>query len=175
MLAGAAVAERITRAEYARRRGWSRAYVTQLVQAGRVALDGEGRLDPDEADARLAAGRDPSVTNAKGPAGASGLIGTPPPPDRGDGVPTYMQARTLREAANAKLAQLEYRERSGQLLDRTAIESEALALGRELRESLLVIPPRLAQALAESADPHECETLLEAAIVEALEALADGR
>jgi hypothetical protein len=86
-----------------------------------------------------------------------------------------MQARTLREAANAKLAQLEYRERSGQLLDRTAIESEALALGRELRESLLVIPPRLAQALAESADPHECETLLEAAIVEALEALADGR
>jgi phage terminase Nu1 subunit (DNA packaging protein) len=177
----AAVAEKITRAEYARRRGWSRAYVTQLVQAGRLLLDEGGRLDPDEADAALAAARDPS-THPQSTAGAH-LAGEMAAPGLGRGRgaegasagPTYMQARTLREAYQAKLAELEYRERSGQLLDRAAAEAESLALGRELRETLLVLPPRLAQALAESSDPHECEAILEAALLEALETLASGR
>jgi hypothetical protein len=61
------------------------------------------------------------------------------------------------------------------LLDRAATESEAMALGRELRENLLAIPARLAQGLAECSDAAACETLLEHALTEALEALADGR
>jgi hypothetical protein len=170
MHAGAAVAERITRAEYARRRGWSRAYVTQLVNAGRVQIDEGGLIDPDDADASLAAGRDPSAATRSLPGEAP-----PPRPAGGNAGPTYMQARTLREAANAKLAQLDYQERSGQLLDRAATESEAMALGRELRENLLAIPARLAQGLADCSDAAACETLLEHALTEALEALADGR
>jgi hypothetical protein len=92
-----------------------------------------------------------------------------------EGLPTYMQARTRRETYAAKLAELDYQERAGQLLDRAAVEAEALALGRELRETLLVLPSRLAQALAEASEPHECEALLEAALLEALERLARGR
>jgi len=166
-----AVAEKITRAQYARRRGWSRAYVTQLVQAGRVALDEAGLIDPEEADAALAAARDPAASGA-----AVRPVRRPPPaPPEGRGGPTYMQARTMREAYQAKLAELDYQERAGRSVDRAAIEAEAMALGRELREALLVLPARLGPALAEASDAHECEALLEAALLEALEVLAGGR
>jgi hypothetical protein len=146
-----------------------------------VEVDEGGLLDPAHADAALAGARDPSVS----PRSAAGGYRPPPPGDDslppprspdGDGrSPTYMQARTMRETFAARLVALEFRERDQQLLDRAATESEAMALGRELRENLLAIPARLAQGLAECSDAAACETLLEHALTEALEALADGR
>jgi hypothetical protein len=152
----AAMGERISRAEFARRRGFSKAYVSKLVSMGRLAIGADGRLDVEAAERALAETADPAASSALASAGTS-----------------YASARAERERWQARLAELDYRERAGELCQRAAVEGEARAVAGAVREAVLAVAERLAVKLAATADAADVVALLEGELSAALVALAD--
>lgn len=155
------MSELISQAEYARRNNWSRAYVTQLVQAGRIDLI-EGKIDPEKADASVAATAHPAYTKKEPAPSGSGQSGD------------YLRARTMKEVYGAQIQKLEYEKMLDKLVDRSNVEQEGFDAGHATRERLLFIPPRISDRLARMDDPAEIEDFLEAEIIETLEALTEA-
>ena len=74
--------------------------------------------------------------------------------------PSYAQSRAIREAYQARLAKLEFEERSGKLIDANEVKVRAFKLARGARDALLTLPDRLAPILASSTDVQEIHRLL---------------
>lgn len=74
--------------------------------------------------------------------------------------PSYAQSRAIREAYQARLAKLEFEERSGKLVDAAEVKSRAFRLARSARDALMTMPDRLAPILASSMDVQEVHRLL---------------
>ncbi|MEY4952036.1 MAG: hypothetical protein RL299_460 [Pseudomonadota bacterium] len=83
-----------------------------------------------------------------------------PEPPRQPTGPSYAASRALREAYQARLAKLEFEERSGKLVDAAEVKSRAFRLARSARDALLTMPDRLAPILASSTDVQEIHRLL---------------
>ncbi|MEN9767687.1 MAG: hypothetical protein RLZZ32_1647 [Cyanobacteriota bacterium] len=75
------------------------------------------------------------------------------------------------QAELAKVQALQARQEVGSI---DAMKREAFALAKAVREGVLGIIPRVSSDLAALADPFEIEQLLEAEVLTALRALADG-
>lgn len=69
-----------------------------------------------------------------------------------DGTPTFAQARAVREAYQARLAKLEYEERSGKLIATEQVNRSAFKVARAVRDGLMNLPDRLAAELAAESD-----------------------
>lgn len=76
------------------------------------------------------------------------------------GAPSYAQSRAVREAYQARLAKLEFEERSGKLIDADQVKVRAFKMARSARDALLTLPDRLAPILASSTDVQEIHRLL---------------
>ena len=174
----------MTKAEYADRRGWSRAYVSKLVKQDRLVLTDDGKVDADASDAQLAANADPSKAGVvdrhhqervdKGVYAhiAPGAEPSPALPSvgAGSGVPLdYQKARARREFALALLAEDEYRKSRSELVERALVDSAAFTAARALRDLLMGIPPKIAGELVTLTDPWEIERRLTQALRRALE------
>lgn len=72
-------------------------------------------------------------------------------PGRGAG-PSYAQSRAIREAYQARLARLEYEERSAKLVDVDKVKAEAFKVARMVRDGMLNLPDRIAHELAHETD-----------------------
>jgi len=137
----------ITQAEFSRQIGVSKPYIHKLVKKGIIRLR-DGKVDTEQARAAMKANADP----------ASLLREDSPPeviPAAGSaaGGVDFITARTMREAFRAKLAKLEYEEKSGKLTDAARVRNDAFKAGRIIRDELLAIPDRLADVLAAEDDP----------------------
>lgn len=77
-------------------------------------------------------------------------------------------AKTTREEWAGKLAELNYRERAGELLERAEVLRGLEDAGRGLRDTLFSIPPRLANVLAAETVPSNVRVRLEEEISQAL-------
>ena len=99
----------LSQAAFAKRQGWSRQYVSKLVASGKIPLH-NGKIDPDEALKALESQAEPSTALRTSKAAAI------TPTDSRQAV-DFVTARTMREAFKAKMAKLEYEERSGKLTD----------------------------------------------------------
>lgn len=105
-----------------------------------------------------------------------------PPPDipagpAGTGAgANYAKARAVRETFAAKLAQLEYEEKSGSLIPVDQVKLAQHSQGMRVREAVLNIPDRvtaaLAAALGREIDPHTVHVTLEAELRTILQELA---
>ena len=82
----------------------------------------------------------------------------------------FVTARTMREAFRAKMAKLEYEEKSGTLTEAAKVRQDAFKAGRIIRDELLAIPDRLADVLAAEDDPRKVGELLQ----EELEAILNA-
>jgi hypothetical protein len=91
-------------------------------------------------------------------------------PGRGGG-PNYAQSRAIREAYQARLAKLDFEERSGKLVEVDKVKADAFKVGRTIRDSLLNLPDRIAHELAHETDPAAVHQRLAAEIRQVLEAL----
>lgn len=91
--------EGITQAEYARRRGVTRQTINEYVSDGRIALLPNGRIDPDAADKALDDIHKQRVTARDEPR-----------------TPGLASARAADAIYSARLRQLDYEARVGQLL-----------------------------------------------------------
>ena len=160
------MAELLTQADYAKRRGVSRQYVHKLVRAGRIVLQG-GLVDAEAADRVLADSADPARQHLSklaevpesGAAEASPAGGGEAPAATAGSV--FQAARTSREAYQAKLAEIEYRERIGQLVARAEVEDAFFELGQRLQRLLEGRQQVLAAKLAALASVEDCRAALE--------------
>lgn len=164
---------------YARHRGVSHTAVRKALAAGRITAGADGRLDPAVADQQwdtstnLSKPRN-SVTGVpkkrRAPGAASDPIGVPgledgvaSPPEEGGAprlVSSYAASRAAREAYMARLAKLDFEERSGKLIDADQVRAQIFALGRRLRDAFLGLPDRLAPVLTGQTDQARVHQIL---------------
>jgi hypothetical protein len=84
----------------------------------------------------------------------------------------YNKSRGEREFYQAKLAQLEFEQKSGQLISLEVVKSEGFRAHRRIRDALLNIPDRCAPHVATLTDPLECHAYLLTEITSALRQLS---
>lgn len=137
--------ERISQAEYARRRGTSPAAVCKAVKRHGIPLV-DGRLDPRVADALWPASARSTVAVQQAPAGAD--------------VRSPALEHALLAKARRERVELETRVRKGELIDAAFAESEARRAGMTVRDAILAIPARVAGEIAGMTDEREIERFL---------------
>lgn len=169
----------VTLTAYAKTKGVSVEAVSKAVRVGRlsksVVFDAKSRprVIPELADQEWVANTDSAQQRV--PAVA------PPRPEPEPDQPvardepktaTFQQARTLREAYMARLAKLEFDEKSGLLVRADAVKNEAFKVARTVRDNMLNIPDRIAAELANETNQFKVHQRLTAEIRRALEDLS---
>lgn len=159
----------ISQLAYAKHRGCSHGAVAKAIKSGRLKhclhTDEKGRIsiDPVMADAEW----DKNTNQAKqrqdskpAPAPEPARYDAPPAEHAADDAASFADARAHREKYQALLAQLDYEERAGKLIDAEVARTAAFKVAREARNALLELPDRLAAELAGIDSQFECHKLL---------------
>ncbi len=183
---------RLSARQYAQRIGVSGSYVSRLVREGKLPVDAEGRIDPDEADRILAASREPARSAKRTlPASASSNDRSTPAsafrpasgaPGAGSGItnlpsgsdlPTLLlRARTKTEVEKGKLLELKAKVEAGKFVDADEVKVAAFNKARIVRDALINIASRLAPLVAAESDERVCFDLIDREVRQALEDLA---
>lgn len=177
-----AAAERLSQSGLARRLGTSRQAVHDLVKRGIIAVDDEGLIDVAEATEAMA-----KTLRADAKSVAAIMASEPEPTTQAEppaiepsagpefdptAATSYHVARTLREAAEAQIAQLKLRVMAGALLDSERVKTAATTMAAMTRNAFEKIPDKLADRLAAEADATACHAMLVAEIDQVLADLA---
>jgi hypothetical protein len=179
----------VTQKEYALLRGCSDAAVSTArkdgrIKAAEVIVGGKVMIDSEKADElwerntkRRRGGPSPKPRNEPEPPVAMptdeqllNLVMRLPE----DAIPPIIESEARKEhylAEKHKIAALQARNEVGSI---KAMEREAFALAKSVREGMLGIIPRISADLAALMDPFEIEQRLEAEMLTALRVLADG-
>ena len=176
---------------YARYRGVSHTAVRKALATGRITARPEGGIDPVLADQQWATSTNlskprNSVTGMpkrrKTPGAQSDPLGVPGPSGvgtvrNGDAdasrlVSSYAASRAAREAYMARLAKLDFEQRSGKLVDADEVRAQIFGLGRRLRDRLMGLPDRLAPVLVGQGDQAVIHQLLTEEIATSLAELS---
>jgi pyruvate/2-oxoglutarate dehydrogenase complex dihydrolipoamide acyltransferase (E2) component len=152
---------------YAKHRGVSLAAVQKAIHSGRITPNADGLIDSGRADAEWDAKTRPGQRRA--PAAAAAPKQPAEAPAAGL---DYFRARAIRESYLARLAKIEFEERTAKLVSRDEVQVAAFTNGRTIRDNLLNIPDRLAATLAAETDADRVHHLLSAEIRKALEELS---
>jgi len=175
---------------YARHRGVSLRAVQKALKSGRISAREDGRLDAEVADdnwARNTAPRPqpPPKPASQLPATKLAVPTTAPerahhhsdthpatrqssePPRLESGL-EYSKARAVRESYLARLAKIDFEERTEKLVSRDEMRVAAFNRYRTFRDGMLNIPDRLAAVLAAESDPRQVHELLSTEIRKAL-------
>lgn len=183
--------------EFGREIGVSGEAVRKAIKSGRIPAEALGTNPnngrPEIRDVALARRSWGDNTNAakahqaaqpradKRPAGAPAptvaAIDTPAgPANSGASAANYAKARAVRETFAAKLAQLEFEERSGSLIPVEQVKLSQHSQGMRVREAVLNIPDRIAAALSaalgKDIDPHTVHVTMESELRTILQELA---
>lgn len=159
---------------YAKRRGISHEAVRQAIKTGRlkksvVMVKGEPKIaDEALADKEWAANTDQSkprnrITGDPKHRRAPGEQMQPMANDGGgDGGkgPSYAQSRAIREAYMARLAKLEFDEKSGKTIGADAVRVAIFNTARKARDMLMAVPDRVAPLVVGQTDAHEIHRIL---------------
>ena len=168
-------------------RGTSHVAVLNAINDGRLsdpAVRRDGRswiINPELADEQWAGRTDPSDRGAMG-GGTARPIGTTSaaapttdqPPAAAKGGPPLAVSKQVKAAYEAKLTELEYKERNGDLVSIREVKNQAFAMARAVRDGMMGIADRLAPQLAATTDARQVHTLLTDEIRIALRGLSDG-
>ena len=178
---------------YAQHRGVSHTAVAKAIKAGRISVEPDGKIDPAKADAQWARNTLPSQNLNPGASRSAPKVATPPvstpvstapvanrelqpPLETRAAAPDYQTSRAIREAYAARLAKLEFEERTGKLLNADEVKVKHFNLARLLRDRIQQIPrkvaPQIVAAVVAQPDQRVVEDLLMEAIREALEELS---
>lgn len=157
MAFAALTARRVTPAALARELGVSRQAINDLQRREILPRSDDGLIDIDYAKTELSkrlTRPDAKTTINVSPIQSPQPAITQPQPENADvAVTSYHVARTLREAAEARMAQLKLHTMQGDLCDAKLVDRTAAKLGRMLRDSLLGLPPKIAPTIATMTDP----------------------
>ena len=167
--------ELVSQAEFARRQGWSKSYVTKLKQAGRLVLDDKGRVLVDESLARLRETADPNRDDVVRRNAEQRAAPTPPAEDLDDRIgKTFAEARAVKERYAALKSKAEYEQMIGKLVDAEDVRRAALDAGAWFRARIETLPDQLAAELAPETDPARCHAILADHLHQLLAELAEN-
>lgn len=162
----------VSRREYARHRGCSESAVRKAIATGRIALEPDGTIDPEKADAQWAAMSDPAQQRGaaaerswrdSGRAGEKAVPRaaleavketleesgeTPPGAEGATGDLTFLKARTANEVLKAQTARVRLGKMKGDLVDRAKAIATVYALARRERDAWVQWPARVAALMA---------------------------
>lgn len=170
---------KLTEAALARELGVTRQAIHDLVKRSIISKDKDGLIDLDMAKIALANRVRPSgktavhlsAPHAPQPAKPSD---TESAADSGadDNATSYHVAKTLREMAEAKLAQHKLNELRGHLVLAADVRAHMANRVASLRDALMQIPSRLVPILAAESDPIKIHLALEHELLQALSFVA---
>ena len=160
--------------QYAKHRGVSPEAVSKAVKTGRLSTvtdeKGNRKIDPVVADREWFSNRDESyIRNTPMTNEELAPPAAPEEPDKPKG-PNYAQHRAIREAFAARLAKLEYEEKTGRLVDGEEIRKLWVTVASIVRTKVLGIPSKIRQQIPETTG--EQYVIIEKIVREALEDLA---
>ena len=168
----------VSQAEYARQRGVSRQYIGQMVAKGVIRLQSR-KVDPAQADAALAAVREPARPERRArpkaetaPKPIVPAAELPSLPQGGDLPTLLLKTRIKSEVEKAKLLEIKARVEAGKYVDADEVKVAAFNKARVVRDALMNIPERLAAVLAAETDASRVHAMLTSEIRAALEDLA---
>lgn len=150
----------LTKTEYAKLRGCTGPYIWKLIKRGQLyppAVRSDGMIDVAAADAMLG----PAVPALK-PLVAEKPVVTPEPTELDPS--SYAANRARREAANARIAELELDELNGELVRRDVVEREIADQIGGLREAIMMVPREIAGQCALLGDERKIEAAITAAL-----------
>ena len=173
--------------QYAAHRGLSEQAIRKALKEGKFgkAAYKKGHawvIDLELADRNFEANTQQSQrrTAAQINNGKAAAQGRANPSVNGDQALSYSKARAYGEGFKAKLLELEFREKSGQLVRVDEVEASTFKLVRTFRDAVQNIPIRVVNELAavvgdiEPDKKHEMLMILQREINLALEELSDG-
>jgi hypothetical protein len=172
-------------------RGTSHVAVINAIKGERLsppAVRREGSrwiIDAELADEQWATRTDPSEYGGQAgggsrPIGIETLVqqrpatSPPPPAAAAKGGPSLAVSKQVKAAYEAKLTELEYKERSGEMGNLQDVRKEAARLARQVRDLLLIVPSRNAAKVAAMSDSEDIRALLQQEIELALKGMANG-
>ena len=172
-------------------RGTSHGAVINAIKGERLtppAVRREGSrwiINPELADEQWATRTDPSEYGGQAgggsrPIGIETLVqqrpatSPPPPAAAAKGGPSLAVSKQIKAAYEAKLTELEYKERSREMGSLQDVRKEAARLARQVRDLLLIVPSRNAAKVAAMSDPEDIRALLQQEIELALKGMANG-
>jgi phage terminase Nu1 subunit (DNA packaging protein) len=158
--------EKLSKADFATKIGRTPQRVSQLINEGRIVLAGNGRCAKVMVAESLARLRETDVCRMN--------IATQNDSESGDVRRRYLIARAKRESHLAKLAEIELKVATGQLVKADAVLAEWLSIAANIRARLLALPSRLAARAHGARTRGELQRLLQAGIYEALQELAES-
>lgn len=161
----------VSKAEYAKIRGMNRQAVYAAIKTGRIeaAVQPDGKIDVELADQLWAANTHPSSGYnghiAKRGERKKADLDTVIAVVSGGGIdpnapPPLAESKTLQAAYQARLAQIEYEEKSGKLVDADQVKKTAFKAARVTRDAILAIPDRVAAQFAGMTDPFTIHSTL---------------
>jgi len=175
---------RMSQRRYAARIGVSHVYINRLVHEGKLPTDAKRKIDPDEADAILAAMREPARPQRRAGGGKADKpkavptasmpqrdVTGSPHPGSGDLPTMLLKTRIKSEVGRANLLDLKSKVEAGKYVDADEVRAAAFNRGRAVRDNLLNIAGRLAAVTAAESDERKCFELIDAEIKAALEVL----
>jgi hypothetical protein len=159
---------RVNKSALARELGVSRQAVHDLVQRGILSEDAEGLLDVEMAKIALANRVRPSSKTAQAlhspaPAPSSPSTATQQTAAAAQAplATDYHTAKTLREVAEARMAQLKVAEMQGQLTDANEVGRAIWTAFRTLRDTAMPLGRRVAGRVAAMQDAREIQLLID--------------
>lgn len=152
----------LSKAEYAKYKGWGKPYITKLHQKGLI-VEVDGKIDIAATDKRISEAQDPARDPFRKQVKGSSKAVTAKKPvkaSKDTSDLSYHDARTLRERIKAKKEQVEYDLLIGKLVDSEDVKIAAFNRGRALRDSILNIPDRISPILAAETDTRKVHQIL---------------
>lgn len=180
----------VSQTEFAEIIGKTKGYVSQLKAAQRLVFNDAGKVDVVASLAKIEATRDPNRDDAVARHAAARVGGSSVPEapgvDEQDQQPKgggeldlasgemvdFQTARAIKENYLALQAKIDYEERTGKLVDAETVSMKQYEMARQIRDSMMAIPSRIAEQLASETDASACAHLLIDEIRQALEAAA---
>lgn len=152
---------------YARHRGVALSAVQKAIETRRISTQPDGRIDSERADVDW----EQNTTRHAPPVAKRGQ-------EEDDisifGASQYTKARAVREHYQARLAKIEYEERTGKLVPRDEVQIAAFNKFRQFRDHMLNIPDRVAAVVAAETEAAKCYEVLATEVRRALNDFADA-
>lgn len=165
--AASIVAPKVRQAQLARDLGVKRQSIHELLKRGVLVADADGLIDVALAKLALADRLHPGAktalaSTATPPPAPAAPAPAPSSDETGEHVTSYHVAKTLREIAEARLAELKLAEQKGDLVRIADVRAELARHLGSMRSNLLQLPARLAPLLATEDDQGRIHTMLDA-------------
>ncbi len=147
---------------YARHKNITEGAVRKAIKSGRITLDKNKKIDADIADEQWEENTDISKQRFSNPT---------------ENKVSYSKVKTAHEFQKMKRTELALKKEKGELIDKATVKAHVFKMGRQVRDSWVNWPARVAALMAAdlNIDEHEMHTILEKYVREHLDDIGEGK